>query len=174
MFKNDNVIFLDFDGVLNTENYICCRIYAGEKLSDGFGHLFDPLAMCFLESLLKKTDAKIVVSSSWRLSGIKWMRELWKTRGYYGEIADVTFSKTTTWYAKQKKILEKKSERITRGDEIYAYLKTHPGIKNYVILDDDTDMLPEQEDHWVITNQMYGFDCRSYERALEILTGKNM
>lgn len=50
----EKYIFLDFDGVINTQN---------DK--------FDKNAMANLRRLLEKTDAKVVISSTWRLQGME-------------------------------------------------------------------------------------------------------
>ncbi|AFC22330.1 hypothetical protein GAP161_220 [Cronobacter phage vB_CsaM_GAP161] len=42
-----------------------------------------------------------------------------------------------------------------RGDEIKAWIDTF-GCKNYLILDDDTDMLPEQSEHFINTDGFVG------------------
>ena len=43
-----------------------------------------------------------------------------------------------------------------RGEEIKAYLEEHPEIDNWVIIDDDTDILPEQAYRFVWINNYYG------------------
>ena len=48
-----------------------------------------------------------------------------------------------------------KSRPATRGEEIAAYLKDNP-CDNYVILDDDRDMLPSQQAHFVPINDEFG------------------
>ncbi len=50
-------IFLDFDGVINTQN---------DK--------FDKKAVANLRRLLVRTDAKVVISSTWRLQGMEYIQ----------------------------------------------------------------------------------------------------
>ena len=61
-----NIVFLDVDGVLNSENYL---IYMYEKNKRPY-HLydmpFDPKCMENLKRLVKETKSKIVISSTWR------------------------------------------------------------------------------------------------------------
>ena len=52
------VIFLDFDGVLNSEKYI--------RTCGHYGVIIDPSRMVMLKEIIDKTDAKIVLSTSWR------------------------------------------------------------------------------------------------------------
>ena len=86
-YKNMKVIFLDFDGVLNTENYQVRRRSEGLPVMDSYGHLFDPEAIANLGSILEAVpDAKIVVESSWKVMGLLHLRQMWKARNLPGEI----------------------------------------------------------------------------------------
>ncbi len=81
------VIFLDFDGVLNTENYQVRRRSEGLPVMDSYGHRFDPEAIANLGSILEAVpDAKIVVESSWKVMGLLHLRQMWKARSLPGEI----------------------------------------------------------------------------------------
>ena len=51
---------------------------------------------------------------------------------------------------------EKHEYHVCRGVEIEHYLYEHPEIKNYVILDDDSDMLLSQRKHFVKTHTRGG------------------
>ena len=64
------VIFLDIDVVLN----IIPKSY------DQFGGTFHDEFVENLKSIIDQTGAKIVVSSTWRLSGISFLRDMWKFR----------------------------------------------------------------------------------------------
>ena len=57
----EKYIFLDFDGVLNTPK--------GK---------FDQKAIGTLRRLLERCDAKVIISSTWRLQGVEYIRQLWK------------------------------------------------------------------------------------------------
>ena len=52
------IIFLDFDGVLNSKKYIA--------LKNEPGVCFDPECLNLLKEIVLKTNAKIVLTSSWR------------------------------------------------------------------------------------------------------------
>jgi hypothetical protein len=59
------VIFLDVDGVLNSRGkWAGCDL---ANLTDS-GTRIDPLAVARLKRIVDATDAKIVVSSTWRLT----------------------------------------------------------------------------------------------------------
>ena len=74
-----NIIFLDIDGVLNCEeafkNGYCEYVEWGK----GEHHQsFYPPAKKFLNDLIILSDADIVVSSTWRHSGLEWLKKVWK------------------------------------------------------------------------------------------------
>lgn len=56
-----------------------------------------------------------------------------------------------------------------RGVEIKQYLDEHQEIENYVILDDDSDMLLSQKDHFIKTDSESGISEEDVKRAIEIL-----
>ena len=55
-----------------------------------------------------------------------------------------------------------------RGFEIQTYLKEHPEINYYIIIDDDCDMLPEQLGHFIMTDFRIGFTLKEFEKFEEI------
>ena len=86
-----NIIFLDFDGVLNTEDYQHELLEADKPREDNYGRLFSPVAMDNLYRIVRATGAKIVVISSWKgIYGLDGLRQMWEERGYKGEVYDVT------------------------------------------------------------------------------------
>lgn len=64
-----NYLFLDIDGVLNTGRYSNYLVENGLCETDADGYLFDPEAVQNLEYIIEATDAKIVITSTWRLDG---------------------------------------------------------------------------------------------------------
>lgn len=56
-----------------------------------------------------------------------------------------------------------------RGEEIQMWLDEHPEVTNYVIIDDDNDMLDSQESHLVQTSWYDGIQDYNVERAINIL-----
>jgi hypothetical protein len=147
------VIFLDIDGVLNvipTEH-------------DEFGCCFHKHFEYNLKHIIDQTNAKIVISSTWRLSGLDEMKELWKKRGLAGEVIDITpFGDIDN----------------IRGDEIQVWLDNND-VKNYVIIDDDTDFWESQLNNFVRTSDNvdhedcvdigYGLTKKCAEKAIQIL-----
>lgn len=128
-----NIIFLDVDGVLNTPRYIEYQIKY-DRL-DGYDAQFnfDPICMKNLKELVEKTNAKIVISSTWRLlrkeKDIYWI-ELMNNLRLYGledKVIDCTPSLDID---------------TNRGQEIKKWIEENndKDIENFVIIDDDTDM----------------------------------
>lgn len=157
------VIFLDIDGVLNI-------ISQGH---DEFGSIFHSHLVDNLKYLIEQTGAKIVISSSWRLNGEKEMKAMWDKRKLPGEVIDITP------YMGNNDFI---GYTIPRGCEIAWYLNEFEeelNITNYVILDDDTDMLLKQKDNFVKCSENkdhpdcvdvgYGLTKICTEKAIEIL-----
>lgn len=144
------IIFLDIDGV------ICVNWM---EFVDEFGHGFHKDYVDNLAEIINSTGAKIVMSSTWRKAGLNEMKRMWEMRDLPGELIDVT---PVLW--------------TKRGEEIEEYLRENPCDK-YVILDDDTDFLPEQKPFFIRTsvNQHtgafngLGLTKECAEKAIQIL-----
>ena len=57
-----------------------------------------------------------------------------------------------------------------RGLEINQWLKEHEDVTNYVILDDDSDMLLCQREHFIKTHTLRGISKRDVIKAIKILS----
>lgn len=126
------VIFLDVDGVLNNEEtFIKCEkeyLATGKRIAK-----LDDVFVNRLAEIVNKTEAKIVLSSSWKTGWNKDIskcskncKDLISTLKKYGlEIFDCT----------------EINRNGKRQDEIKAWLSNHPYVNNYVILDDETTFL---------------------------------
>ena len=79
------VLFLDFDGVMDTEYYDHILSEAGKPISDEYGLLFDPECVKNLKYIIDNTGADIVVSSTWKDDmSYKEILDMWKYRGLPG------------------------------------------------------------------------------------------
>jgi hypothetical protein len=116
------LLFLDFDGVLNSEPFY--RVKASGVLP------LDPAAVALLNELVRRARARVVVSSSWRLGRRVTVASLRRT------LEEVGFS---------GRVVGKTPELVgqPRGLEIQAYLNGWKGkaVESFVILDDDADMV---------------------------------
>jgi hypothetical protein len=119
------VIFLDVDGVLNSRGkWAGCDL---ANLTDS-GTRIDPLAVARLKRIVDATDAKIVVSSTWRLNHFDDLRiYLWLHDGLRNRVIGATPD----------------HHGQPRGSEIQEWLDSHPGgaVWSFVILDGDADMV---------------------------------
>jgi hypothetical protein len=89
----------------------------------------------WLSEWCNETDTKICISSTWKNHfGIKDKRipEKWEDALVKLGFKPGTYVGITETY------------RTLRGDEIKDWLDAHPEVTDYAILDDDSDMLPEQ------------------------------
>ncbi|MDE6338816.1 MAG: hypothetical protein K2K97_03390 [Muribaculaceae bacterium] len=129
---NRPVIFLDFAGVLNTEQYQARLAVEGKPAKDAWGPLFDYRAVANLRRILDEMDAQIVISSSWRYAhSLASLRMMWEVRDMPGEILDT---------------IPCGAAYISRGEDIECWLDKH-GRPNYVIIDDFDDFFPSQHDY---------------------------
>lgn len=125
------VLFLDFDDVLNTS----------ETLSNG--ELFAPANVTALNAVLDRTDAKIVVTSMWRLGAT--VAELEELLVEAGVRASGRVIGSTPCLAD-----------VPRGAEIMAWLERPPvPVRVFVILDNRNDMGPYRP-HLVQTDPRCG------------------
>lgn len=106
------VIFLDCDGVLNNAT---TNARAGKWIG------LDPVLLARFKALLARVDAKVVLSSTWRL-----IPEL---------KAEVEA---------QIPIIDATPQVGSRGLDIRTWLAFHPEVERYAIIDDDRDMEPGQ------------------------------
>lgn len=96
----------------------------------------------------------------WRLSGFEVMKDLFKVRGIDVDVIGITRFIESGGFLHQAKI---------RGDEIREWLIENDHVEKYVILDDNTDFLPEQIPYFIRTDPRVGFTKECLEKALKIL-----
>ena len=152
-------IFLDFDGVITTQRT---------------RYELDKRKLNILGRILEKTDAKIVISSSWRRYTLEaTLEKLNDASGCFMNnmifpFCDKVVGVTDRLYAFCVGSNEK-HYRICRGNEIDKYLSEHEEITSYVILDDDSDMLLKQKSYFVKTDTYRGLSNRDADKAIKIL-----
>ncbi len=165
------VIFLDLDGVLNTEKYQAQLRGRRRSTVDTYGPLFDPEAVQNLQKILDTVpDAKIVIESSWKFEGLQWIKDMWTSRELPGSIYDIT---PDYLYEPANINLETFDDfrmLVGKGNEIRQWLaENEPDACNYVILDDMPDFLPEQNEHVILTNPVIGLTAENANKAIRIL-----
>jgi hypothetical protein len=184
------VIFLDIDGALNYREFIYSRekrhksrgyrpaTKAEKQLQalvpeDAFGdHLWmfraiDGKKVRLLETLTQATGAKVVISSSWRRGLSKDYLGLYLK--CFGLTAEVIGSTPTDLHCREEYVqLHEEFGHTMRGWEIQEWLKGHPEVSSYVILDDESDMgslMPRL----VQTSFEVGLTQAHVDRAIQLL-----
>ena len=143
-----NVVFLDYDGVVNIAmwNQEGTRCLFNFPEDDKVNHF---QAVQWVSEFCQKFDYKIVVTSTWR------RYSNYKDCLINGGLRDGI------------EILGKTDEIFDgcRGDEIQKYLDEHPEIDNYLIFDDEFDFNKEQGKHFVQCDIDVGFNLECYNVA---------
>src|SRR5271170_150041 len=176
------VLFLDFDGVLNSYRFMLEERGMGRTGVAGL----DPKAMTHVNYICGKTDAMIVVSSSWRYGRtLGELKDILSAVGCTAIVRDVTpqpheiaNGKLATAFAEQGMNLTEEEAKRTliiargRGHEIDAWLRVWSeveDIESFVVLDDDSDIAPHEDRH-VKTEFHSGLTSEHVPMALEILS----
>ena len=167
----DKIIFLDFDGVLNTEYYQCLLSYQGKAWKDEYGALFDPEAVFQLRRIVEATNADIVVESSWKFCGLEAMQEMWKVRNMPGNIIDITPSSVSdSWLLTADLDDIDPAMGHCKGMEIASWLSDNASKDaHYVIIDDEYVILESQSPYFLLTNPYNGIDAEIADKAISIL-----
>ena len=150
------VIFLDFDGVMDTAYYDYALIRDRKPNRDAYGPIFDPQCVDYLRQILDQTGASIVVSSTWKfLMSYAELLQMWKDRNLPGQIIGVTPT----------------CAGQNRGYEIDLWLQECGEPCQYVIIDDldGSNFTVEQLSHLLVVNPYNGLDDLITERAIAIL-----
>ena len=165
------IIFLDIDGVLNTEHYQGLLQYQGKSWQDEYGAFFDPNAVKQLKRIIDATNADIVVESSWKYHGLDAMKELWEVRNLPGRIIDITPSTISDEY-----LLSNDLENIypsmlhCKGVEIASWLSKYETQDfRYVIIDDEYVILDSQLPYFILINPYEGITEEQANQAISIL-----
>lgn len=173
--KDIKVIFLDFDGVMNTEEYQRLLHRQGFPSYDDFGPLFDPEAIRNLKKILDAVPGvRIVINSSWKLEGLRTMRELWKTRNLPGKVYGVTPDYVPDLLNIDLDNYNNIAMLAGKGNEVKQWIERHaPDGCKYVIFDDTPDFLPEQEGHLILVSPRVGISEEDAGKAIAILNEVN-
>lgn len=173
------VLFLDIDGVLNSQNWFgymqyCIKNnmynrvmnfvdtpdeYIEYKLT-----MLDDRAIANLNRIVEETGCKVVLSSSWRC--------LWNPSENDRTIEALKLKGFKYDFYGMTPRIPQKDFGQERGIEIQTWMDKElekNEIESFVILDDDNDMLPEQMDKFILVNNQYGLSDIDVFKAIEIL-----
>ncbi len=164
------IIFLDFDGVLNTEDFLLEQFSARLKnklpihtntIADSYQ--IKPRLVANLNGILDLTGAKVVVSSTWRDTfNVQELQQILGLKGFDGEIIGVTDSNGVERYHEIQRWIDNEHENNNRVD-------------SFVILDDMTNMnhnMGHLKDHLVKINPEIGLSDLDVLAASCRLIGK--
>lgn len=133
-----NCIFLDIDGVLNSDQDATATKYKMRVDGDGYLGIYKP-RLRKLKQIVDATGAIIVLTSSWKDSYVEYLDQYKrgvpsKKRNHEGRYLRNKFREvnleiydTTLKYEFSEKY---------RGHGIKVYLKDHPEITNWIVIDD--------------------------------------
>lgn len=148
------VVFLDFDGVINTIQIYKEQSERNDRIS-AKGYFFDMCnsskkrvsnmqAVIWLDKICHDYDLKIVISSTWRINYKDSVEALYNS----GLSKDIDVVGYTPW------------DNDSRGSQIKKYLSEHKEIKDFIILDDDSDM-DDLINHLIQTNTYAGITAET-------------
>jgi hypothetical protein len=161
-------LFLDIDGVLVTGDIL------KDYLPDGH-HDFNKESIGCLNKIVGLTNCDVVISSSWRIGlTLEEFKRLFEVRGFL--YCDKIIGLTPRLHMSGNE----RYSSVPRGSEIRQWLMNNfvdngNGYKkigvdyNYLILDDDDDMLYEQRNNYIQTSFYGGLMAHHVELAVKIL-----
>lgn len=143
------LIFLDFDGVLNSHDWFQRRSPCIPDSTRALREDRDicPDNMAQLNKLVATTGAEVIVSSAWRIGRtLEGLRDILQRNGFRGTVTGVTPRLLTQ-----------------RGEEIQAWIDANCQQQDiaFVILDDDSDMAHLKE-HLVKTSMFQKGLCEQH------------
>lgn len=147
------IIFLDFDGVLNSQEFFK-RLREGKvKTNDKYKCDLDKSKVIMLNEIVKKTNAKIVISSFWRyIYKFETLQKILKKHGFKYKIYDVTpFGAMTDRWKQIQEWIDSCKENI----------------EDFIIIDDEKDHIGYLKNKLVLTDFSTGL---TQEHVNEIIT----
>lgn len=161
-----NIIFLDIDGVLNTQNSINTQIAENKgrynESAQRYLYDFDENAMENLKDIIDTSNASIVLTSTWRLNDML-MEELISQFEKNDIDAEKIIGKTPDLHDEKKDNL--------RAYEIEQWLNnSEEKINRFVILDDIDDMGKYTKSNLVVSNKFDGLTEKLKNKAIKILS----
>lgn len=162
-----NVVFLDFDGVINTPiGYDVNGSYRDSFNYPSDGRVNNYNAICLLNKLCREQDLAVVVSSkgSWRYTFKKDENGEYTIRNYRRILYDSGLDDHTYIYGHTP------ATDFSKDMEIKIFLEKHPEIEKFIILDDCEDEISDDlKAYLVLCDTAEGFTEEKYKEAVRIL-----
>ena len=159
-----NIIFLDMDGVLcNPRACLAVR-------NNGMYSYLDPIACLLVKRLCDDNNAKLVISSAWRLDmQLNTFQSLLSAA--CPQLGEYIWNSQTWWRTTSAVFSNDVGHFCNRGHEIRHWIDNHTSEFNrFVILDDNSDMEPYM-DSLVLTDAYDGIGFKDFMKAEKILRG---
>ena len=145
------IIFLDIDGVLNSQEKLIEVYNKTHKPHSGYNYPFDEKCLSILKEIVLLTDSYIVITSSWRKDE---------------EGRDTILNKLREYDLDNRLLGYTPILGTNRGKEIKAYLNSINMPVEYIIIDDDSDM-DELIDYLIKTNIRNGLTNKEKDEAIK-------
>ncbi len=143
------VIFLDIDGcICSVRSASAFGGYPWDIRPESL-KLFDQVAVALIRNFCFKHDIDIVLSSTWRK-----------------QFHCKDLSEALSLPIKDKTVIHYSS--MSRGKEIKQWLDANTHVTEYVIIDDDSDMLEEQKHRFIQCCPFEGFSWKDYIKLHEL------
>lgn len=150
----NNILFLDFDGVLNTDSF-----------RDLFGSQLNPFLVRNLVHLVVEGNFDIVLSTAWRHTmTIERMHQALACQGFREALSDEELSSLNI-IGETDKIRGSTPEHC-RSIEILSFVSDHD-LKHWVAVDDMNLSLPEG--HFHKTDPEKGLQMKDVEHILKMI-----
>lgn len=173
------VIFLDIEGVLTCDKSCIKSYFLNTYFPSKYHTTLDERKVKLLGKICEYTNAKIVLTSTWRCSYL----DLLKNKSDIPIPNDVyelerLFNKYNIEIIDIVPVIYGENGSEDRILEILYYLKNHPEIESFCAIDDDIDSLNEYTDHLVKTNSCDdkfgngGIMKKHYEPIIKLLNKK--
>lgn len=163
------IIFLDVDGVLNSDMGLVKALglkpnekiqvhHAAKILNElsGANYPFDEKCLENFKRLVDETDANIVVSSTWRLFESNRVKLLETLRKYDLDTKIIGY---TPYYHR---------DFMPRGYEIEGWLRENEFTGEFIILD-DVDNMEHLKPHLILTNALTGLTADDVDQGIKML-----
>lgn len=162
----NNVIFLDIDGVLNSNFWNDSH---QKEISDGT--LIDIEKIRLLAKLVKNTNAKIILHSGWRFwynSNLEPTHKESENLSMLLQQEGLVIDGMTPDFSTEE-IRKSRKFSLVKASEILAWLADHKEINKWIVIDDLDLHNPEIEMHQIKTDSSIGLTIEDIQKAEKIL-----